>query len=58
MKRKLLVACSVLASIQAIHVNSQQETVERQVYWGDTHLHTSNSFDAFLNRNMTAGPDT
>lgn len=58
MKRKILVACSVLASIQAIHVNSQQETVERQVYWGDTHLHTSNSFDAFLNRNMTAGPDT
>ena len=26
--------------------------------WGDTHLHTSNSFDAFLNRNMSADPAT
>ncbi|MCP4003697.1 MAG: DUF3604 domain-containing protein [bacterium] len=26
--------------------------------WGDTHLHTSNSFDAYLNRNMSADPDT
>src|SRR3990172_7229866 len=26
--------------------------------WGDTHLHSSNSFDAFLNRNMSADPAT
>lgn len=31
---------------------------ERQLLWGDTHLHTSYSFDAFLNGNMTADPDT
>ncbi len=29
-----------------------------QLYFGDTHLHTSYSFDAFLNRNLTADPDT
>lgn len=26
--------------------------------WGDTHLHTSNSFDAFLNQNKSADPRT
>jgi hypothetical protein len=30
----------------------------RQVFWGDTHLHTSYSFDAFLNGNRSADPDT
>ena len=31
---------------------------ERKIFWGDTHLHSSNSVDAFLNRNMTADPAT
>jgi hypothetical protein len=30
----------------------------RNVYFGDTHLHTSYSFDAFLNGNRSADPDT
>lgn len=31
---------------------------EKALLWGDTHLHTSYSFDAFLFMNRTADPDT
>jgi hypothetical protein len=31
---------------------------QRQLYWGDTHLHTSYSPDAFLMQNRSATPDT
>ncbi len=31
---------------------------DTQLLWGDTHLHTSYSFDAYLNGNLSAGPDT
>ena len=30
---------------------------EPQLFWGDTHLHTSNSGDAFFSGNLTVSPD-
>jgi hypothetical protein len=34
------------------------EPADTQVYFGDTHLHTTYSFDAFLNNNFSADPET
>ena len=39
-------------------VQAEVQNASREVYFGDTHLHTSYSFDAFLNRNQSADPDT
>lgn len=42
----------------AVHAIAEPAGENRQVYFGDTHLHTSYSFDAFLNNNHSVDPDT
>jgi hypothetical protein len=39
-------------------VPAPADTPQRSLYWGDTHLHTSYSPDAFLMQNRSATPDT
>ena len=49
-KTLMLVALGTLLAASAY-------AAEKQIYWGDTHLHTNRSFDAFTNRNFSVGPD-
>jgi hypothetical protein len=63
--REVAILCSVsiiaLASLSAfatLTAFAGTATAQDQLLWGDTHLHSSNSFDAYLTGNMTAGPDT
>lgn len=55
---KYLLPMLLVAEV-ASAANAQPVTVgERQLLWGDTHLHSSYSMDAYLFQNRTADPDT
>ncbi|TWX68062.1 DUF3604 domain-containing protein [Colwellia demingiae] len=50
---------SVTIATLSISVNANQEaqTIPNKLLFGDTHLHTSYSLDAFLNKNQTVDPE-
>lgn len=57
--RPLSLLLLLIASASAFSQESASaEGSTRQLLFGDTHLHTSYSFDAYLNKNQTADPDT
>ena len=49
---------ALVALVPAIFAASTGAAEPTRLYWGDTHLHTSYSFDAFLNQNESVDPDT
>jgi hypothetical protein len=53
MKKTFVLVVSAL--LAALNLASAQET---NLYWGDTHLHSSYSPDAYLMQNRSADPDT
>ncbi len=50
---KIRAAAGILSALLVTHAWA----TEKQILWGDTHLHTNRSFDAFTNRNFSVGPD-
>lgn len=55
-RRRLFLALIALCG-HAVIAGDAVEVGATQLLWGDTHLHTNNSFDAFLNGNMSVTPD-
>ncbi len=50
--------CLVPLCLLGLGVDTSATERPTEVYFGDTHLHTSYSFDAYLNNNHSADPDT
>ena len=53
-RRWFLVSLTLVMCASARSVTAQ----ERNVYWGDTHIHTSYSSDSYRFGNLTADPET
>jgi hypothetical protein len=53
-----LIATGILFTVLNLSAVASDRSVDTNLYWGDTHLHTSNSFDVYLFGTPGSTPDT
>ena len=49
---------NIILALSLVLISSVVSAADRVLLWGDTHLHTAYSSDAYANNNLTAEPDT
>ncbi len=52
-----IVVLTIAVTLRIAPASAQQPNPERNAYFGETHIHTSWSFDAYVFGNMKAGPE-
>ncbi len=53
-----VVASRAILTVAVAVLSPLVQSQDRQLYWGDTHVHSSNSFDAYLGFNRSVDPAT
>ena len=56
-RRSAALVLTLVTNVAIAPLMAQEKNPERTAYFGETHIHTSWSFDAYVFGNMKTGPE-